>query len=80
MARNSDPVTHAVVVTGSTVMAIFYGVLLADDSAVRELEEACSTAEGSSDDTALGLVEVHVGYRAVCTGTPRRTVSAGWSC
>ena len=34
-----------------------YGVLRADDSAVRASEEAVQTAEGSSNDRALGLAE-----------------------
>jgi class 3 adenylate cyclase len=62
MARNSDPATHAMVVTWKYAFAIPDGVLLADDSAVREIEEAVQTAEGSSDDTALGIVKLVLGW------------------
>ena len=37
--------------------AMQYGVLRADDSAVRAIEEAVQTAEGSSNDLAVGLAE-----------------------
>ena len=69
MARNSDPATLAAVVTWKLrSWTIYYGVLRADDSAVREIEEAVQTAEGSSDDNALSLAEVHAGYRAGASG------------
>jgi hypothetical protein len=55
MARDSDYVTHSAVVGYKFGWSIFYGVLRADDSAVRALEEALKGAEGSSDDMALGL-------------------------
>ena len=42
-------------------MAIQYGVLRADDSAVRAIEEAVRTAEGSSNDVALSLAEYTLG-------------------
>ena len=65
-ATRSDPATHAMVVSYKYGFAIPYGVLRADDSAVRAIEEAVQTAEGLSDDTALsfaklvcGVVQVH---------------------
>ena len=45
MARHSDPATLAVVVAWTYGLAIAYGVLRADDSAVRAIEEAVQTAE-----------------------------------
>ena len=42
-------------------MAIFYGVLRADDSAVPEIGEAVHTAEGSSNDEALSLAKFTLG-------------------
>ena len=51
MARNSDPTTLAGVVTWTYGVAIMYGVLRADDSAVRAIEEAVQTADGTSNDT-----------------------------
>ena len=61
MARNSHPVTLAAVVTWTYSFAIRYGVLRADDSAVRAIEEAVQTAEGSSHDTALAIVKHTLG-------------------
>jgi class 3 adenylate cyclase len=61
MAQNSDPVTHGAVVTYKYGWTIFYGVLRADDSAVRAIEEAVKIAEGSSDDAALCVVKFSLG-------------------
>ncbi len=65
MARNSDPVTHAAVATYKYGWSIFYGVLRADDYAVRELEDALKIAEGSSDDTAVGVAKFSLGVALV---------------
>jgi class 3 adenylate cyclase len=51
MAGRSDPTTLALVVTWTYGLAISHGVLRADDSAVRAIEEAVQTAEGSSNAT-----------------------------
>jgi class 3 adenylate cyclase len=56
MARNSDPATFAVVVAWTYNLAIDYGVLRADDSTVRLIDETVQ-AVGSSHDVALGLAE-----------------------
>jgi adenylate cyclase len=56
MARKTDPISHAVAVYYKYGLAIPSGVLLADDAAVSDIEEALSIAERSADDTALGLV------------------------
>ena len=65
MARSTDPVTHALVVFWKYGWAITNGVLLADDTAVRELDEALRIAERSGDDTALGLVKYMLGIALV---------------
>jgi hypothetical protein len=65
MARCSDPATHAMVVTWKYVWAIPYGVLLADNAAVHEIDEAMQAAEGSSDDTALTAVKFVLGSALV---------------
>ena len=49
MARQSDPTTLAMVVGWTYGIGILYGVLRADDSALRTIEEAVQTAEGSSN-------------------------------
>ena len=61
IARSTDPATSAWVVIWKNQVAIGSGVLLADDSAVRELDEALQVAERSGDDTALGLVKYGLG-------------------
>ena len=61
MARNSTPETLASVVAWTYGFAIHYGVLRADDSAVRAIEEAVQTAAGSSNVVALSLAEYTLG-------------------
>ena len=61
MARHSsDPTTLASVVAWTYGMATQYGVLRADDTAVRASEEALQTA-GSSNDVALSMAEYTLG-------------------
>jgi tetratricopeptide (TPR) repeat protein len=57
MARSTDPMSLALVVTYKYSPAIPNGVLLAGDSALRDLDEALQIAERSGDDVALGLVK-----------------------
>ena len=62
MARRSNhPTTFAAVVAWTYGFAMHYGVLRADDSAVRVIEEAVQTAEESSNDVALSLAEYTLG-------------------
>jgi hypothetical protein len=61
MARSSDPTSHALVVLWKYGFAIGEGVLVADDTAVRELDDALHVAERSGDDTALGLAKYVLG-------------------
>ena len=56
MARRSDPATFAVVVAWTYGLSIYFGVLRADDAAVRAIEEAVRTA-GSSNWVALLVAE-----------------------
>jgi hypothetical protein len=60
MARNSDPATFAGVVAWTYNLAMDYGVLRADDSTVRVIEEAVQAA-GSSHEIALSLAEYTLG-------------------
>jgi class 3 adenylate cyclase len=55
MARRSDPATLAAVVAWTYGFAMQYGVLRADDAAVRASEEAVQTAGASNIPVALGL-------------------------
>jgi hypothetical protein len=45
MARSADPLSYAVVVTYVYCGGIGFGVLVADDRAVREIEDALRIAE-----------------------------------
>jgi class 3 adenylate cyclase len=60
MARNSDPTTFAVVVAWIYNLAMDYGVIRADDSMVRVLEEAVRAAR-SCADIVLSLAEYTLG-------------------
>jgi class 3 adenylate cyclase len=60
MARSADPVTHARVMTAYGI-GIATGVLIADDSAMREIEDALQGAERSGDDLALESARVTLG-------------------
>jgi hypothetical protein len=57
MARNTDPTTYAMVVSYKYGFGIGTGALVADDTAVREIEGAVQIAEGSGDDTALSFAK-----------------------
>ena len=66
MALSADPVSYATAVGYVYFPGISYGVLAADDRAVREIEEAVGIAERSGDDLAvsnargtLGMALVH---------------------
>ena len=61
MAQNSDPTTLALVVAWTYGLGITYGVLRADDSAMRASEEAVQTAQRAGNDHALGLAEYALG-------------------
>ena len=57
MARHSDPKTLALVVAWTYGLATAYGVLRANDSVVRTVEEAVQTAQRASNDLAVGGAE-----------------------
>jgi hypothetical protein len=61
MARRSDPATLALVVAWAYGVAIAYGVLRADDSALRLSEEAVQTAQRASSDLGLIFAEFALG-------------------
>jgi hypothetical protein len=56
-ARGRDPTTLSFVVAWTYGIGILYGVLRADDSAERAIEEAVQTAQRASNDHALCLAE-----------------------
>ena len=61
MAQHSDPATLALIVAWTYGLALQYGVLRPDDTAVREIQQAVQTAAGSSEDLALSLAEYTLG-------------------
>jgi adenylate cyclase len=69
-ARGTEPWSHAMVVTYKYLGAIPNGILLADDAALREIDEALRIAERSSDDRALGLARLTNGIALVHRDSP----------
>jgi class 3 adenylate cyclase len=61
MARGTDPISHAYVVDYIYGPGITAGVLLADDAALSEIDEALQIAERSADDFALGNARLAMG-------------------
>jgi hypothetical protein len=66
MARSADPLSYAMVVAYAYFPGISYGVLAADDRAMREIDDALRIAERSGDDLAvsnargtLGMALIH---------------------
>ena len=55
MARDADPISRAAVVAYTYYDAIGSGVILADDAALLDIDEALQSAEQASDDIALAL-------------------------
>jgi hypothetical protein len=59
--RSNHPTTIAVVVAWTYGWAIHYGVIRADDSALRAIEEAVQTAQATSNDVALAVAKYGFG-------------------
>jgi hypothetical protein len=57
MVRHSDPTSRAAIVAWTYGLAIQYGVVRADDSALRAIEEAAQAAAGTSNDIGVSLAE-----------------------
>ena len=67
MARSVDPLSYAMVVAYAYFPGISYGVLAADDRAVREIDDALRIAERSGDDLAVSNAR---GTLGACAGAP----------
>ena len=65
IARATDAVSHAFVINGKYGPSITDGLLLADDFALSEIEEALRIAEGSVDSIALGNARLVYGFALV---------------
>ena len=61
MARSADPYSYATAVTYAYLVGMPYGVLRADDRALREIEDALRVAERSGDDLALRVARMTLG-------------------
>jgi len=72
MARATDPLTHVLVVAYKYVPLIPGGVLLADETALREIDEALQIAEKISDDDTLGNAQIAMGLALVHRPNPDR--------
>ena len=71
MARTTDPVSLATHVAYKYIF-IAGGVLLADDAALTEIDQALQVAEQSSDDIALVLVRIAEGIALIHRGEEDR--------
>jgi hypothetical protein len=65
MARSADPMSYAAVVTYVYFPGISLGVLRPGDSAMREIEDALRIAERSSDDVAVAMARMALGFALV---------------
>jgi hypothetical protein len=65
MARSADPTSYTSVVGWVYNPSIVFGVLAADESAVREIEDTLRTAERSVDDFALSNAQLTLGLALV---------------
>jgi hypothetical protein len=65
MVRTADPMSYALVVTYVYILGIPGGVLMPDDSVVRESEDALQNAERSGDDHAVTLARMTLGLALV---------------
>jgi len=64
-ARSIGPLPYGLVIAYSYGLAIGSGVLLADDAALRDIEEALRGAERSSEDLALAFARLTLGLALV---------------
>ena len=69
-ARSIGPLSYGVIISYGYGLAIGSGVLVADDAALRDIEEALRSAERSSDDLALGFARFTLGVALVHRDSP----------
>uniref|UniRef100_UPI003F9E4454 AAA family ATPase n=1 Tax=Mycobacterium sp. TaxID=1785 RepID=UPI003F9E4454 len=65
MARSADPMSYATVVAYIYFVGVPFGVPRPDDRAQREIEEALRIAERSSDDLAVAVARMTLGFALV---------------
>jgi class 3 adenylate cyclase len=70
MGCGADPMVHGYVVSVAYGSAIAMGVMLADDAALANIDEALRIAERSGDDIALGLARMTMGIALAHRDSP----------
>ena len=70
MARGTDRLSYATVIVYTYLVAIVHGVLLADDTVLRDINEALRITEGSGGDIALGYARVSAGAALLQRDSP----------
>jgi class 3 adenylate cyclase len=70
MARSTDPMTHAMIIGYKYTPAIPLGLLLADEAAIRDIDEARQIAERIGDDVALASAQLTMGLALVHRDSP----------
>jgi adenylate cyclase len=70
MGCGADPMVHGYVVSVAYGSAIAMGVMLADDAALANIDDALQVAERSSDDIALGLARMTMGIALAHRDSP----------
>ncbi len=70
MPDRTDPFSRSVVVFWKYGLAIAHGVLVANDTALREIDEGLHLAERSADDVALGIARTTMGLALVHRDSP----------
>ena len=80
MARSTDPMSYATVVTYAYSAAIPPGTLRPDDRAMGEIEDALRIAEQSGDDVAVAISRMTLGLALVHrrTNAERDWYSRSW--
>ena len=68
MVKDADPMSRGVVTTFAYGMAIAYGVMVADDTALHEMSESLQNAELSVDDLGLGFSRLSMGCALLFRG------------
>jgi hypothetical protein len=70
MPDRTDPFSRSIVIYWKYGLAIADGVLVANDTALREIDEALHIAERSADDVALGIARTTMGLALVHRDSP----------
>jgi class 3 adenylate cyclase len=70
MPDKTDPFTRSIVINFKYGLPIAHGVLVSNDTALREIDEILHLAERSADDMALGIARTTMGLALVHRDSP----------